>query len=325
MNIIVLTGGESPEREVALRSGYAAANAFIENGHRVALIDTVRPLPNGAVYFDSFEKLTSAFESILSFEQRCPIHPDVISACEGADKVFLALHGGIGENGRLQAMLDCFGISYCGSGAEGCALAMDKLKTKLVYNESGILTPAFTYYKKGSERKPVPPCYPCVIKPTDTGSSIGISFVFSPVGLKEAVEKALMLCDTVLLEERIVGREFSVSVLENRALAVTEIIPSSSFYDYDSKYKKGLAREITPAKLPKDIYNKALRIAEKAHVSLGLTNFSRTDLILKNNTEMFYALETNALPGLTKTSILPQAALSGGITFNQMCEKMLSC
>ena len=324
MNILVLTGGESPERDVSLRSGVAAARAFIENGHRVALIDTVRPIcERKPLYFDSISELESAFTESLKSEPLYPLHPDIINVCKSADKIFPALHGGIGENGILQAALECFGISYCGSNTEGCALAMDKIKTKIIYGESGILTPNFTFYEKGSARKPIPPCYPCVVKPADTGSSIGISFVFSPASLNGAVKNALAHCDKVIFEERIVGREFSVSVLGNEPLAVTEIIPHNSFYDYESKYKNGGAREITPAPLDSNLYKKALNIAKKAHKALGLNNFSRTDLILKSGTSMLYALETNALPGLTETSILPQAALSKGISFNQMCEIML--
>jgi len=325
MKILVLTGGESPEREVSMRSGAAAARALIRRGHSVAVLDTVRPLgADGIKYYSSLKELDCRLFSLTN-DISAPVFPlnsDIANAVKTADRVFLALHGGIGENGRLQAMLDCLGVRYCGSGAQGCALAMDKIKTKLLYEQCGILTPRFTVYVDGQKKPPVPPCYPCVVKPADSGSSIGISFVFSPCGLDEAMKKALSVCKSVILEERILGRELSVSVLDDGPLAVTEIIPKSAYYDYASKYKNGGAREITPAPLDKKLYTRAMRIAKNAHSALGLKNFSRTDLILKNGTELLYALETNALPGLTETSILPQAALTEGIDFGELCEIM---
>ena len=150
-----------------------------------------------------------------------------------------------------------------------------------------------------------------------------MSIANNEIELTGAIERAFLECDTVILEEKIVGREFSVSVLDDKPLAVTEIIPNGKFYDYDCKYIHGGSREITPAPISKELTKRALSIALNAHKALGLRNFSRTDLILKRGTTLFYALETNALPGLTETSILPSAAENCGIDFEQLCIKML--
>jgi D-alanine-D-alanine ligase len=240
-----------------------------------------------------------------------------------ADTVFPALHGGIGENGHLAALLDILGISYAGSSAKALAVTMNKADTKIYYENASILTPSYTVYKKEMKKTPCPPRYPCVVKPATAGSSIGVCFVCSENELCGAVENALKESDTVIIEERIYGRELSVSVLENKAIAVTEIIPGGAYYDYDSKYLYGGSREITPAPIPLNITLKALKIAENAHNALGLSGFSRTDLIMQKGTGRLYALETNALPGMTETSILPTAARSVGIEMSELVCRML--
>ena len=326
MKILILTGGASPERSVALRSADAVARALTESGQSVAVLDILRPIKQKElVFYTDYTDLKSALSQSLKSNKDVAreLHTDIFRAVKEADAVFLALHGGIGENGTVQGMLDAFGVRYSGSSMLACATAMDKLSTKNVYLQCGINTPQYTFYKKDDVKAPIPPKYPCVVKPANGGSSIGVSFVYSPSALKIAVETALKDSDTVLMEERIVGRELSVSVLNDKALAVTEIIPKNSFYDYESKYKLGASGEITPAPLSKDIYGRAMRIAENAHKALKMRNFSRTDLILSEECGEIFALETNALPGMTETSILPQAALFCGINMSDLCLKML--
>ncbi len=324
LNILILTGGQSTEREVAIRSGKAVASAFIDLGHSVALVDILRvPDASDFCFTNDQDRATALFLSWQKRKPTYPLDPNIIKISGLADKIFPALHGGIGEDGRLAAFFECFN-QKC-SGSSPCALAntMDKIKSKIFYENAGILTPAYTVYNARSKRKPIPPRYPCVIKPSDGGSSIGVEFASNASELDNAIQKATAVCDEVILEEKIIGREFSVSVLNDEPLAITEIIPKNSYYDYESKYIHGGAREITPAPLPSELTMRALSVAKRAHQALGLKNFSRTDLILKKGTSLFYALETNAQPGLTKTSILPSCAQVCQISFPRLCQRML--
>ena len=322
MKIIVLYGGNSPEREVSLRSGEAVALALAELGHTVALID---PSQNNNGHIDYFQSKYDIMRqaSLPKAAPCCNFDASIIGELKKCDMVFPALHGGNGENGVYQALLECLCVPFAGSTSAACALAMDKEKCKLLYESAGIRTPRFTVYKKGQQRKAVPPCYPCVVKPACAGSSIGISFVYAPCGLNTALEKALCVCDKAIIEERIFGTELSVSVLNNTAIAVTQIIPKGSHYDYAAKYSVGGAAEITPAPLPPRMYNTLLNITNNAHSVLGMRNFSRTDIIISSDTLAPYVLETNALPGMTETSILPQAASACGISFCELVRRML--
>ena len=324
MNILILTGGESGEREVAIRSGKAVARALCSLGYNIAIVDTLRcPILTDFSFTGELDAALSSFDKQATSPPVIPMHPRILDILPLADKIFPALHGGIGENGTLSAAMQCVGAKSPSSPPEALANAMNKQYSKLIYESAAIYTPAYTVYSANSDKAPIPPRYPCVVKPIDGGSSVGISLVFTPSELAGAIERAFAVCKKVILEELIIGREFSVSVLCDKAIAVTEIIPKSQFYDYDCKYINGGAREITPAPLPKHLTEKALCIAERAHASLGLKNFSRTDLILKKGTDIFFALETNALPGLTETSILPSSAAACGISFPELCKKML--
>jgi D-alanine-D-alanine ligase len=202
-------------------------------------------------------------------------------------------------------------------------MSMDKLLSQQIYSYFGILTPDYTVYKKGGSISPLPPRYPCIVKPVSGGSSLGTTLVMRPFEMKKAVENALKYCDTVLIESAIFGRELTVSILDGKPLAVTEIVKNSVFFDYKTKYTKNAAKEITPAPLPPNIYKKALKTAMNAHKALRLSNFSRTDMILEDETSLLYVLETNAIPGMTSESILPSAAKACGIDFNELCRKML--
>ncbi len=324
MNILILTGGESGERDVAVKSGLAVAQSFTKSGHKVALVDTLRcPTLEDFKFSDIPSEVLGSFKGRQNQSPVTPLDPLIFKLLPLADKVFPALHGGIGENGRLAAMLECLKIKYSGSSPEALFSAMDKLQSKLIYESASVLTPNYTVYAKKSRKKAIPPKYPCIVKPINGGSSLGVSIANTETELNNAIERAFSLCDTVILEEKILGREFSVCVLCDKALSVTEIIPENAFFDYESKYIHGGAREITPAPLSKELYERAKRIALCAHKALGLKNFSRTDLILKKGSSLFYTLETNALPGLTKNSILPSASRIYGINFDTLCEKML--
>ena len=245
-----------------------------------------------------------------------------LELCKAADAVFIMLHGKTGESGRLQALFESLGIKYFGSCPEGSADAMDKLRTKRIFESVGIPTPLYTVYRAGQPLPPLPPCYPCVVKPASEGSSVGVTFVKTPSELTQAVENALKSDSTVLMEAQVKGREITVGILGNKALAVTEIIPKSTFYDYLSKYTPGKTVEITPADIRRELTEKAMRLAERAHVSLGLSNFSRIDMMIEDKTDMIYVLEANTVPGMTKTSLLPLAAEYRGIDFTELCRRM---
>ena len=324
MKITVLAGGNSPERQVSEKSGIAVVSALIRKGFEVALIDPTREYPiNNNCFFDSIAPALDFFHS-SHIEDDVHITSSALALCEKADKVFIALHGGIGENGRLSALFDCVGIKYTGSSHEALALSMDKVLSKQIFTYFGILTPDFTVYKKGENASPLPPRYPCFVKPAIGGSSLGATLVMRPFEMKKAVETALKYCDTVLIETAVFGRELTVSVLDDKPLAVTEIVKSGVFFDYTSKYTKNAAKELTPAPLPQNIYDKAMKTALNAHRALRMKNFSRTDMIFDPETSLLYVLETNAVPGLTNESILPSASKAVGVDFDDLCMKMLN-
>ena len=274
--------------------------------------------------FGSNEKDVFPFSGTFSYHcrEKAFITDSVLTLCKMADAVFIMLHGGMGENGRLQALFECLGIKYFGSSPEGSAVAMDKLRAKQIFESVGILTPIYTVYRKNDKRPPVPPRFPCVVKPANEGSSVGVSFVKTREQLSESVKNAMKKCDTVLLEAAVKGREFTVGVLEDKALAVTEIIAHDGFYDYESKYTPGKTEEITPANISKELTKRVLKLALKVHKALGLSNFCRVDIMIEDKTNLIYVLEANTIPGMTATSLLPQAAEYKGIDFLQLCKKM---
>lgn len=255
-------------------------------------------------------------------QTRALITDSVISLCREADAVFICLHGGIGENGRLGALLECLGIKYFGSPPEGSADAMDKLRSKRIFESVGIPTPIYTVYSKNQNKPPMPPRFPCVVKPTGEGSSVGVTLVKTPKELTVAINAALKTSDTVLMEAEIKGREITVGILDDKPLAVTEIIPKDGFYDYKSKYTAGKTLEITPAVLPDELTARAMCLAERTHRALGLSGFSRVDMMIENKTGLIYVLEANTVPGMTATSLLPLAAEYRGIDFTELCRKM---
>ncbi len=326
INIAVLAGGVSAEREVSLRSGKNVALALLRKGCGVALIDPCRHIfLSEDVFLNSEYEIEAKFELLkndLPHKNAAELDISVIYALKSFDKVFLALHGGSGEDGRIQSALELFGIAHNGSSPSACAVSMDKILTKKLFAEAGLPTPSFTVCKKGNKTV-MPPGYPCVVKPSNGGSSVGVTFVFSPYELESAVRKALEYCDEVVLEKAVFGKELTVGVLEDSPLAVTEIRPISGFYDYENKYIQGNTIEITPAELSDEVTDRALSLAKRAHEVLGLKNFSRTDMILEQSSGLLYLLETNAQPGMTETSLLPQAAACSGIDFDSLCQKML--
>ena len=326
--ILILAGGRGSEREVSIASGKRVAEALCRLGVMAALVDPSQEFADGGEPFscdlNELKRKSPLFYAVQSESKGSAyLTESVLKLCKRADAVFICLHGGIGENGRLQAVLETFGIKYFGSSPEASALAMDKLTSKRIFESVGIPTPLYTVYRKGERSSPVPPRYPCVVKPIGEGSSVGVSAVRTPIELMGAIESAFKCTDTVIMEAMIRGREVTVGVLNGTPLAVTEIIPKGGFYDYESKYTVGKTVEITPAEISESLTRRAMRLALRTHKALGLENFSRVDMIIEKGTELIYVLEANTIPGMTATSLLPLAAEYRGIDLSGLCERMM--
>ncbi len=339
MKIVVLAGGLSPERDVSLSSGCLIANALLENGHRVLLLDLYKGLDFTGDVDDLFVSGTAKrfkyaipdrepdLEKLVleSGHGKSLIGKNVIEICRFADVVFLALHGSIGENGQLQAVFDSFGICYTGTGYAGSLLAMDKALSKELMRFHNLPTAdwkVFDTKKDGLDSILKGIGLPCVIKPVSCGSSIGVSIVRDEDELGKAVEYAKKYESRLLVEKMIKGREFSVGILEGKALPVIEIVPGEGFYDYRNKYQPGLTKEICPAGISRELTEKLQDTAEKVHRTLRLGDFSRIDFMVDDDDNV-YCLEANTLPGMTPTSLLPQEAKAAGISYNELCEKII--
>ncbi|RDU23456.1 D-alanine--D-alanine ligase family protein [Anaerosacchariphilus polymeriproducens] len=342
MNIVVLAGGLSTERDVSLITGTMVCNALKKNGHNAVLLDVFLGYETEEKDLeDIFEKgneISSRVSEIQDMEpdieqvkamrtdqSTCFFGPNVLKMCQKADIVFMALHGENGENGKIQAAFDLLGIKYTGSGYLSSALAMDKGISKELFNSKGIPTPQGITIKKGQRSvsfKELNLNLPFVVKPCCGGSSIGVYIVKDEEEYKKALEAAFRYEDEVVIEEYIQGREFSVGVIERKALPVIEIAPIQGFYDYKNKYQAGSAIETCPAELSEEITGKMQRCAEMVCETLGLDTYSRMDFLLDANNNI-YCLEANTLPGMTPTSLLPQEAAAVGISFEELCEKLI--
>lgn len=336
MNIVVLAGGFSPERDVSLSSGALISNALIENGHNVMLLDLY--LGTDSKDFDAvYRNNNSDFRYSYTVNETEPdleklkeqsgngksqIGRGVTEICKDADKVFLALHGAAGENGQLQAVFDMLGIDYTGSGYEGSLLAMNKDLSKQIMVNNGILTADWKFINLNEPYSLDNVKFPCVVKPCGCGSSVGVAIVENKAQLTDAISQAKKYETFVLIEEKIEGREFSVGILGGKALPPIEIKPVSGFYDYKNKYQQGMTEEICPADITEFQDELLKENALKVHKALRLGYYSRIDFILTDDNKA-YCLEANTLPGMTPTSLLPQEASAVGISYNELCEKIV--
>jgi D-alanine-D-alanine ligase len=242
-----------------------------------------------------------------------------------ADIVFMALHGENGENGKLQAAFDLLGIRYTGSDYLSSAIAMNKGIAKQFFLANGIPTPmgiSMTRENREDDITKLSVKLPCVVKPCCGGSSIGVTIVRTPEEFSAALEEGFRFEDELVIEEYVEGREFSVGVMEGKALPVIEIAPIEGFYDYKNKYKAGSAVETCPADIPEETAAQMQHYAEEVARVIGLDTYSRSDFLLRENGEMF-CLEANTLPGMTPTSLLPQEANVIGMSFRELCEKIM--
>ena len=247
--------------------------------------------------------------------------PNVISICQSADVVFMALHGENGENGKIQACFDLMGITYTGTDYASSALCMDKGLSKDMFACYGIPTPAGIRLRKGqNQEKQV--SFPCIVKACCGGSSVGVSIANKEEEYEDALKEAFRYDDEVIVEQYIKGREFSVGVMDGRALPVIEIAPLQGFYDYKNKYQAGSTVETCPAQLSEEKTREMQGYAETAFQALRLKNYARMDFMMSENGDI-YCLEANTLPGMTPTSLLPQEAAAEGVSFEQLCEKII--
>ncbi len=300
LTVALLAGGISSEREVSLHSGEQVYEALDKNKY-----------------------------SIIKYDPKT----DLARLMQDASKIDIAmiiLHGPYGEDGTVQGLLDLLEIPYQGSGVLGSALAMNKVVTKQLYERAGLPVPPYVVYE-GQEAVDAAECVsqiglPLVVKPAAAGSSVGMSIVKSAADLQPAMGKAREHDPVVLVESFIDGTELTGGVIGNNqleALPLIEIIPDKShdFFDYEAKYTAGASQEICPARINKELTRKAQNYAKIAHRALFCKGYSRTDMILKD--DEVYVLETNTIPGMTATSLFPQAAQKAGMSFSQVLDKLI--
>ena len=325
LKVAVLFGGTSAERDVSIASGSQVIQALREAGHEVVSVDTASGVLSGEV---EQRMLTSGVAPLPPDEQSLDIlrtgdATALLKAPEldGVDVLFLALHGGTGENGTLQALLDLVGIPYIGSGMLGSAVAMDKDISKRLMRVAGVPTANWLMAPVLLEDVEEHVGFPCVVKPSKQGSTVGLTVVKSADALEDAVQLAARYDDEVMIEAFIPGREFTVPVLGEDALPVGEIIPKNEIFDYESKYQPGGAQEIFPADLTGPQTVAVQTLALKTHRALKLRGFSRVDFRLDEQ-GVFWCLEVNTLPGMTAASLFPKGAAAAGMSFAQVCDAL---
>ena len=336
MKIVVLAGGLSPERDVSLVTGSKVCEALRQNGHKVILMDVFmgREGDDVAHWFEKSEEVSAkvtgiaetapdlaAVKASRADQSDCFFGPNVITLCRMADIVFMALHGENGENGKIQAAFDLFGIRYTGSDYLSSAIAMNKELAKKVLAAGGVPVPRGFSVKKDVQTGKQPG-FPCVVTPCCGGSSIGVSIVNNQKEYEQALEEAFRWENEVVVEQYIQGREFSICVIDGKALPIIEIVPISGFYDYKNKYPAGSTVETCPAELPEIQAKEMQGYAELAAQVIGLDTYSRMDFLMDDDGRM-YCLEANTLPGMTPTSLIPQEAAAIGVGYNELCEQLI--
>lgn len=346
MKIIVLAGGLSPERDVSLTSGAGICKTLLENGHQAYLLDLYFGLENAPANLEDVFTLPGAGLEIAKNistkepdlevlkksrpdQSDCMFGPNVIELCRMADITFVALHGSVGENGKLQAAFDLLGIKYTGCNSFGCALSMNKLVTKQIYKMSGVPTPRGTHLTKETKDLPLSELgyyLPLVVKPCENGSSIGVYICHTEEEYNNAVRESFEKNpdEELVIEPYIKGREFASAVIAGKALPLVEIIPKDGVFNYENKYQAGGAQEICPpVSIDEETQQRMMRAGEEAFAALRMDVYARADFIIDDEDGEFYSLEMNALPGMTAASLLPKAAKVAGIEYNELCERII--
>jgi len=324
MRVTVLTGGTSSERDVALASGLQVATALRERLHVVNVVDLatgfVPRKHESALLPDGVGREPPPLARLRELERgMLGSGLGELPVIREADVVFLALHGGRGEDGTVQAILDVIGVPYTGSGQLASALAMDKDLAKRVLRDHGVASAAWLMAPTTAARVKRAVGYPCVVKPSKQGSSVGMSLVRRSGELSAALSLAARYDDEVMIERFIPGREFTVGVLGDDVLPVVEIRPRHELFDYECKYTPGMAEEIAPAPIPARLASRLQAAALLSHRALKLGGYSRIDFRAGDAHTIFF-LEANTLPGLTANSLIPKAARAAGMPFPVLCE-----
>jgi D-alanine-D-alanine ligase len=326
MRVTVLTGGTSTERDVALASAVQVIGALRSRGHEVAVVDTARGYIPRA---DEPALLSSAvgieppsIAQLQALEQGLLLSGLAnLAVVRDAEVLFLALHGGRGEDGTIQTLLEMVGVPYTGSGRLGSAMAMDKDISKRLFRSAGVPTADWVMAPVAQDQVERDFGFPVVVKPSKQGSTVGLTVVKQPGEFQAAVALARQYDDEVMIERFVPGRELTVGVLEGQGLAVGEIIPQHEVFDYECKYTPGMSQELFPARLPESLTAECRRLGLLAHEALKLGGYSRVDFRLTPDGDLF-CLEVNTLPGMTATSLLPQSAQAVGIGFPELCERI---
>ncbi|RDH45422.1 D-alanine--D-alanine ligase [Zooshikella ganghwensis] len=290
--IVVLYGGHTAEREISLLTGQAIYNALVQQGFDAFLLDVD-------------EKNLRQQLSQQTF-----------------DRAFVALHGRFGEDGTIQGLLEMFNIPYTGSGVLASALAMDKFRSKLVWQGLGLPTPPYQLFRKG-ESQSLTIDLPCILKPVHEGSSVGMTKVKSCEELQSALKKAYQFDEQVLAETWVTGREFTVTILHGEALPAIELKTPREFYDYEAKYTTNDTQYICPCELENEQRKQLTKLALEAFSALGCEGWGRVD-IMQDEANNFWLLEVNTIPGMTTHSLVPKAAKVAGIDFNQLVMSILA-
>jgi D-alanine-D-alanine ligase len=322
--VALLVGGTSPEREVSKSSGKGVLGALKQLGYQTKIID-----PAYGLNQPKEEDLFFALDDYSEISNHNCIAAVNSSLFDDVDVVFSALHGKWAEDGTMQSLLELRGLRYTGSKILASAMAMDKSIAKTIFRNAGVKTadwfavPKIRFHLKAViEGIQSQFSFPCVIKPNDQGSTVGLSLVRNNSEVEQACELAYNFSDKILIEEFISGREITVAILEGDALPVLEIIPKSGFYDYESKYTTGKSEYIVPAKIPAEVFKTAQKQALLAFNSLGCEGYGRVDFRLNEDNQTF-CLEVNTLPGMTSTSLVPKMAKAVGISFEELIDRII--
>lgn len=325
MRIAVLFGGTSEERDVSIASAAQIIPALRGLGHEVHAVDTatgrLQPPEEQRLLANRVSTAPPSSTSIEQVRARAiALTPETFDI-RATDVVFLALHGGAGEDGRIQALLDLAGMPYTGSNHIASAAAMDKDLAKRLFGSAGVPTPDWLMAPAEAATVDKALGWPVVVKPSKQGSTVGLTVVRSAGELQAAIELARKFDDEVMIEKFIPGREFTVGILDQQALPVGEIITAGEIFDYRSKYQQGGAREVFPAQIPQTEATQLQEYALRAHRALKLGAYGRIDF-RRDAQGNFWCLEANSLPGMTSTSLLPQAAAAAGIDFPTLLERI---
>lgn len=334
MKIVVLAGGVSTERDVSLVSGSKIYKALKGNGHQVVLLDIFLGYEGDTD--NIFELDRDWSELIGGISEEAPdiaaikasrkdksnalFGPNVIDICRQADIVFMGLHGDCGENGKVQAAFDLFDIKYTGTGYLSSALAMDKSLTKDIFIKNGIPTPDGKLLTDPSDT--YVPKFPAFVKVCSGGSSVGVYKVNNEEEYWNALKQAFSMEDKVLVETAIIGREFSDGVIDGESLPVIELAPKNGFYDYKNKYQADSTVETCPANISPELEKKIRETAVAAYNALGIETYARMDFMVDSD-ENIYCLEANTLPGMTPMSLIPQEAAVIGVSYPELCERII--